>query len=43
MKYSDAGVSVRDALDLWDMPIVFLLLALLLGAEWGIRRSRGLA
>ena len=43
VKYSDAGVSVRDALDLWDMPIVFLLLALLLGAEWGIRRSRGLA
>jgi hypothetical protein len=41
--FTEAGVSVREALDLWDMPIVFLLLAALLGAEWGIRRSRGLA
>jgi len=43
VQYTESGVSVRDALDLWDMPIVFMLLALLLGAEWGVRRSRGLA
>ncbi len=41
--YTDAGVTVREANDLWDMPAVFLLLALLLGAEWGFRRWRGLA
>lgn len=41
--YTDAGVTVREAHDLWDMPAVFLLLALLLGAEWGYRRWRGLA
>ena len=41
--FTDAGVTVRDARDLWDMPIVFLLLAMLLGAEWGYRRWRGLA
>lgn len=41
--YTNAGVTVREAKDLWDMPAVFLLLALLLGAEWGYRRMRGLA
>ena len=41
--YTESGVTVREAKDLWDMPIVFLLLALLLSAEWGYRRWRGLA
>ncbi|MBL0169887.1 MAG: hypothetical protein IPP90_04010 [Gemmatimonadaceae bacterium] len=41
--FTEAGVTVREAKDLWDMPVVFLLLALLLGAEWGYRRWRGLA
>lgn len=41
--YTNAGVTVREAKDLWDMPAVFLLIALLLGAEWGYRRWRGLA
>ena len=41
--FTDAGVTVREAKDLWDMPVVFLTLALLLGAEWGYRRWRGLA
>ena len=41
--FTEAGVTVRDARDLWDMPIVFLLLAFLLGAEWTYRRWRGLA
>ncbi|MCA0374150.1 MAG: hypothetical protein LCH84_00680 [Gemmatimonadetes bacterium] len=41
--YTNAGVTVREAKDLWDMPIVFLLLAVLMGAEWGYRRWRGLA
>ncbi len=41
--YTESGVTVREAKDLWDMPAVFLLLAMLLGAEWGFRRWRGLA
>jgi uncharacterized membrane protein len=41
--FTEAGVTVREAKDLWDMPAVFLLIALLLGAEWGYRRWRGLA
>ena len=41
--FTDAGITVREAKDLWDMPAVFILLALLLGAEWGYRRWRGLA
>jgi hypothetical protein len=41
--YTEAGVTVRDARDLWDMPIVFFILAALLGGEWIYRRRRGLA
>jgi len=33
---------VLEERDLWDMPIVFLLLAATLGAEWIYRRQRGL-
>lgn len=41
--FTESGVTVRESKDLWDMPIIFLLLALLLGAEWGYRRWKGLA
>lgn len=41
--FTESGITVREALDLWDMPIVFVVLALLLGGEWVLRRSRGLA
>jgi uncharacterized membrane protein len=41
--YTSSGVTVRESLDLWDMPIIFLLIAFLLGGEWALRRSRGLA
>jgi hypothetical protein len=43
VQYTESGVVVREARDLWDMPAVFLLVALLLGAEWIWRRWRGLA
>ncbi|MGD8319259.1 MAG: glutamine amidotransferase [Gemmatimonadota bacterium] len=39
---SGAGVTLTEQRDLWDMPAVFLLLLLLMGAEWGYRRMRGL-
>jgi hypothetical protein len=39
--YSGSGITVRETLDLWDMPAVFLLaLALRLG-EWLVRRGGG--
>lgn len=37
------GVTVVNQMDLWDMPVVFVLLVGLLGAEWAYRRHRGLA
>ncbi|TFH65025.1 MAG: hypothetical protein E4G90_06990 [Gemmatimonadales bacterium] len=41
--YTERGITRTERLDLWDMPIVFVLIAGLLAAEWGLRRSRGLA
>ena len=41
--YTERGVTNTEQLDLWDMPIVFFLLAGLLAADWGLRRSRGMA
>lgn len=37
------GVIVMQQMDLWDMPVVLLLLVVLLSAEWAYRRRRGLA
>lgn len=37
-----AGVTLVEDRDLWDMPILFLLMLLLMGSEWGFRRIRGL-
>lgn len=41
--YSGRGVTVVEERELWDMPIVLLLLLGLMGGEWLYRRSRGLA
>jgi len=43
ISYSGRGVTVVEERDLWDMPILLMLLLALLGAEWGFRRTRGLA
>ncbi len=40
---SKRGVTVVNEMDLWDMPINFLLLVVLASAEWAYRRTRGLA
>jgi len=37
-----AGVTLVEEHDLWDMPILFLMMLTLMGAEWGYRRIRGL-
>jgi hypothetical protein len=41
ISYSEAGISVRSTKELWDMPIVFLLLLGLPIAEWLLRRKWG--
>ena len=41
--FTDVGNTVVDRKDLWDMPIVFLLLIALVTSEWGYRKLRGLA
>lgn len=43
VQYSGSGITRVESYDLWDMPIVFFLIVGLIGAEWGIRRRRGLA
>ena len=38
---SDAGITVREVRDLWNMPAVFLLLLGLMAGEWLLRRKWG--
>jgi uncharacterized membrane protein len=38
-----AGVTLVEERDLWDMPVLFLAMLLLMGGEWAFRRLRGLA
>lgn len=42
ISYSEAGITVRDTKDLWDMPIIFLLIILLRASEWLLRRKWGI-
>ena len=41
VSYSEAGISVRNTKELWDIPIVFLLLLGLPMTEWLLRRKWG--
>ena len=43
ISYTGRGVTVIEERDLWDMPILLMLLLGLIAAEWGYRRVRGLA
>jgi uncharacterized membrane protein len=43
ISYSGRGVTVIEERELWDMPIILVLLLGLMGGEWLYRRSRGLA
>jgi uncharacterized membrane protein len=43
ISYSGRGVTVVEERELWDMPILLIALIALMGAEWGYRRTRGLA
>ncbi|HEU4620448.1 MAG TPA: hypothetical protein VFV10_20610 [Gammaproteobacteria bacterium] len=41
VRFSEAGVVERQILDLWNMPIAFLLLLLMKGGEWLLRLRWG--
>jgi hypothetical protein len=41
ISYSEAGISVRTTRELWNMPVVFLLLLGLPTGEWLLRRKWG--
>src|SRR5204863_3863741 len=43
ISYSGRGVTVVEERELWDMPALLMLLLALLGAEWAVRRTGGLA
>jgi len=40
--FSEAGVTSRETKDLWDLPLVFLVLLGLRGSEWWLRRKWGI-
>ncbi len=41
ISYSEAGITTRETRDLWDMPIVFLLVLGIRSSEWLLRRRWG--
>ena len=41
ISYSEAGISVKETRDLWDMPIFFIGALLLRSSEWLLRRKWG--
>ena len=42
IRFSQAGITSREIMDLWDMPVLFILLLSLRAAEWLLRRRWGL-
>jgi uncharacterized membrane protein len=40
--YSEAGVTMRETRDLWDLPLVFLVLLAIRFSEWWLRRKWGI-
>ena len=42
ISYSEAGITVRETKDLWNMPAVFLVILALLCTEWLLRRKWGI-
>ena len=43
VKYTGRGITSVEERDLWQSPLVLLLLVGLLSAEWGYRRAVGLS
>ena len=42
LRITGAGVTLVEEMDLWDMPVLLLLLLAVILSEWGYRRIRGL-
>jgi hypothetical protein len=42
ISYSEAGITIRETRELWNMPAVFLLILLLRSGEWLLRRKWGI-
>ena len=42
ISYSEAGITVRETKDLWNMPAIFLLILALECSEWLLRRKWGI-
>ncbi len=42
LNYSTSGATAIKRLDLWDAPLVLIVLLMMLAAEWTLRRRRGL-
>jgi hypothetical protein len=40
--YSEAGITMRETKELWDLPIIFLLILLARSMEWLLRRRWGI-
>ena len=43
LRVSEGGTTVLEVKDLWDLPLIFVLLVALVGTEWSYRKFRGLA
>ena len=43
LRFSEGGTTVLEVKDLWDLPLIFMLLVGFVGTEWGYRKWRGLA
>ena len=43
LRVSEGGTTVLEVKDLWDLPLIFMLLVGLVGTEWSYRKFRGLA
>jgi hypothetical protein len=41
--FTESGATVVEYRDLWDMPVLLLVLIGLLSGEWALRRRQGLA
>jgi hypothetical protein len=40
--FSEAGMTTRETKDLWDLPLVFVVLLALRFSEWWLRRKWGI-
>ncbi len=43
LRFSEGGTTVLEVRDLWDLPLIFMLLIGFIAAEWSYRKWRGLA